>query len=280
MNYRHAFHAGNHTEVFKHGVLILLLEHFLKKPQPFMILDTHAGIGIYDLEAQEAERTLEKRDGIERVFCRNIAALATYQAMVQSVNVDQPDGRPRYYPGSPEIIRRMLRPGDTLFACERHPADFEILRARYARTRSVRVENRDGYEAVKALLPPAARRGLVFIDPPFEGRDEAARMITALGDGMRRFANGVFCLWYPVKDTTIGDMLAKAVVQAAYPKALRLECLPYEVDGERLAGSGIILVNQPFQFQDKAKALVRDILPHLGDGKGHFSLDVLTSEKP
>lgn len=280
MNYRHAFHAGNHTEIFKHGVLILLLEHFLKKPEPFMVLDTHAGIGVYDLQAEEAERTLEKRDGIERVFDRQIVTLLTYEAMVRSVNADNMDGRLRYYPGSPEIIRRMLRAEDRLVACERHPLDFELLRQRYGQTRGVRAENRDGYEAVKALLPPAQRRGFVFIDPPFEERNEAERMVTALADGMRRFAHGTFCLWYPLKDRKIGDYLEKAVVRGAYPKALRLELLPYEPDGLRLAGSGIIVVNAPWQFDAKSRALCREILPYLGDGKGSFSLSVLTGEKP
>lgn len=274
MNYRHAYHAGNHTEVFKHAVLIFLLEHLLQKEKPFMVLDTHAGIGVYDLETEEALRTGEKTEGVERILPGGIPSCPRYAELVRSLN----DERLRYYPGSPEIVRRTLRPGDRLVACELHGEDFLALQARYSRDRAVAVQNRSGYEAVKALLPPPERRGLVFIDPPYERKDEAQALGRALSHGMRRWATGIYCLWYPVKDRLIGDFLAGQVVAAGYPKALRIELLPYRYDGIRLAGSGIIICNTPWRLAERAEQLCSELASRLGEGEGSWSVEWLNNE--
>jgi 23S rRNA (adenine2030-N6)-methyltransferase len=274
MNYRHAFHAGNHTEVFKHSALVMLLEHLTQKPQAFMVLDTHAGTGVYDLESEAARRTGEMEGGIGRFRDGHLAVCPRYLELVRSLN---PAGL-RYYPGSPEIVRMMLRGGDRLIACELHPEDCDELAGRYRPDRRVLVRHLDGYEAVNALLPPAERRGLVFIDPPFERRDEADAMAAAMKKGLRKWATGIFCLWYPVKDSAIGDFLAETVRERGYPKALRVELLPFRKDGASLAGSGIILVNTPWKFAERAERLCRELVSRLGDGAGTWSIDRLTGE--
>lgn len=273
MNYRHAYHAGNHTEVFKHAVLVMLLEHLLQKDKPFMVLDTHAGIGVYDLEADEAMRTGEKTEGIERIHATGLPSCPRYLELVRSVN----HGGLRYYPGSPELVRRMIRPGDRLIACELHPVDFQELRERYARDRNVLVQNRNGYEAVNALLPPRERRGLVFIDPPYEDREEVRHMTAALRRGIRKWASGIFCLWYPIKDSALGDRLADAV--ASFPKALRIEFLPFARDGMRLAGSGMIICNTPWQFEERAARLCDELARTLGRGSATWSVRWLSEER-
>ncbi|MEY9326236.1 23S rRNA (adenine(2030)-N(6))-methyltransferase RlmJ [Sinorhizobium fredii] len=275
MNYRHAYHAGNHTEVFKHAILVMLLEHLTQKTQPFMVLDTHAGVGLYDLESEQAQRTGEKVDGVEKIYDVGIPSCQRYFDIIKSIN----PGKLRHYPGSPEISRHMLRPTDRLIACELHPDDYLELEDRYRFDRRVTVQNRSGYDAINALLPPVEKRGLVFVDPPFEQKDEVQSMISALKKGLRKWSTGIFCFWYPIKDSKIGDALADAVVSAQYPKALRIEFLPFKKDGMNLAGSGIIICNTPWKMDEKATLLCRDIAPKLGDGRGTWSIKWLTEER-
>jgi 23S rRNA (adenine2030-N6)-methyltransferase len=275
MNYRHAYHAGNHTEVFKHAVLVILLEHLAQKTQPFMVLDTHAGIGLYDLDSEQAQRTGEKVDGVEKIYEVGIPSCPRYFDIIKSIN----PGKLRHYPGSPEISRQMLRPTDRLIACELHPDDFLELENRYHFDQRITVQNRSGYDAVNALLPPLERRGLVFVDPPFEQKDEVQSMISALKKGLGKWSTGIFCLWYPIKDSKIGDALSDAVVSAQYPKALRIEFLPFRKDGVNLAGSGIIICNTPWKMDEKATLLCRDIASKLGHGRGTWSIKWLTEER-
>ena len=273
MNYRHAFHAGNHTEVFKHAALTLIVEHLLAKPQPFAVLDTHAGIGTYDLTSEPAQRTLEYEAGVGRIFGRGLASAPTYAGMIEAMN----PGGLAAYPGSPEIVRRLLRDDDRLIACELHPADAETLRANLRGDRRVSVHHRDGYEAVGALLPPAERRGLVVMDPPFEQRDEAARMAEALTAGLKRWSNGIFAAWYPIKDTLAGDTLARTAIGTPYPKALRAEFLAYPRDDAALAGGGLLICNAPWRLDEKLTALCEELGGVLGDGQASWRVDWLTA---
>lgn len=274
MNYRHAFHAGNHTELFKHAVLVFLLEHLLAKPKPFMVLDSHAGLGMYDLDAPEAIRTGEKAEGIERVYPDGLAACPLYGQIVRAVNEEGPLRR---YPGSPEIIRRLLRPGDRLIATELHPQDHAALAARFRGLPGVIVQQRNGYEAVNALVPPRERRGLVFIDPPFERKDETEIALRTLARALRKWATGMFCLWYPIKDNAIGDRIATFAREAGWPKAMRLECRPFRQDGVRLCGSGMLLCNTPWTLPAKAEALMAELCRRLGDGDGSWTLESLAA---
>ncbi len=273
MNYRHAFHAGNHTEVFKHAALTLVLEHLLQKPQPFAVLDTHAGLGVYDLTSEPAQKTREYEQGVAKVFGADLAAAPTYVALLAAMN---PDGLTTY-PGSPEIVRRLLREQDRLIACELHPADVEPLKNRYRDDRRVAVHHRDGYEAIGAFMPPPERRGLVFIDPPYEQADEAERLTQALASGLRKWPGGIFFAWYPIKDSRIGEALARAAISAALPKTLRAEFLPYVQNDLSLAGGGIVVCNAPWRLDEKLAGLCVELSQLLGDGGGRWSVDRLTA---
>jgi 23S rRNA (adenine2030-N6)-methyltransferase len=273
MNYRHAFHAGNHADVFKHAALTLVLEHLRGKAQPFAVLDTHAGIGLYDLASDEAQRAGEYPDGVGRIFGRELASAPEYSQLIQALN---PDGL-AHYPGSPEIIRRLLRPDDRLIACELHPADFETLKVRYRRQPRLAVHHRNGYEAIGALLPPPERRGLVLIDPPFEQKDEAAQLVRALRTGLKRWPRGVFMAWYPVKDGKAGQTLFEAAVSSPFDKALRAEFRPYAMDGQRMAGGGLLIVNTPWRLDEKLAALCEELGALLGDGEAAWTLEWLTA---
>ena len=272
MNYRHAFHAGNHTEVFKHAALVFLLEQLRQKPQPFAVLDTHAGLGVYDLRSEEAGRTLEYEQGAARVFGRQTSSAQTYLDLLHAMN---PDGLATY-PGSPEIVRRLLRDQDRLVACELHPADVEILRRRYRDDRRISVHHRDGYEAIGALLPPPARRGVVFIDPPFERTDEVDRLIEGLETGLRRWPNGIFLAWFPIKDLRIAEALSDAAVAKGFPKALRADFLAYPRDDVSLAGGGVIVCNAPWKLDEKLTAWSRELAGLLGAGDATWAVEQLT----
>ncbi len=264
MNYRHAFHAGNHADVFKHAALVFVLERLLEKPQPFSVLDTHAGIGLYDLTSDAARRSPEFEGGVVKALAAPLAAAPGYLRLVRAAG----EGA---YPGSPEIVRAMLRPDDRLMACELHPADFEILKARYRTDPRIAVHHRDGYEAVGALLPPTPRRGLVLIDPPFEQRDETGRLIRALKLGLKKWPTGIFMAWYPLKDPGVGE----ALTAEPWPKALRAHFLPFGPDEASLPGSGVLVANAPFGLEQKLEALCAELAGVLGTARARWSVSAL-----
>lgn len=269
MNYRHAFHAGNHTEVFKHAALTLIIEHLLQKPSAFAVLDTHAGIGVYDLTSDEAVRTNEKSAGVEKIFSRRLLSAPTYLSALHALNRDTLTT----YPGSPELVRYMLRDGDRLLVCELHPDDEAQLRIRYRTDHRVSVHHRDGYEAMGALLPPPERRGLVFIDPPFERRDEAKRISKALRTGYKKWAIGTYLIWYPIKDAAMGEAIAGGAVAAGFSKVLRAEFCPFRRDGQMLAGSGIVICNPPWTIDDKLRRLCVELVPLLGSSESSWTVE-------
>lgn len=252
MNYRHAFHAGNVGDVVKHAVLVQLLAHLRRKPKPFFVLDTHGGIGWYDLADGAAMRTGEAAGGIDRLLAPaavdDPAAAALLQPYLQAVEACRAaSGCGRAYPGSPWLIRHFLRPHDRLAVCELHPDDAALLRARFRADPQVAVHERDGYEAVKGMMPPSERRGLVLIDPPYERTDEHERAARALAQGARRFATGLFVIWYPIKERAAVWRLHDAVVGTGLRRVLVAELLLYgHEDRVRLNGCGLILVNPPW----------------------------------
>ena len=272
MNYRHAFHAGNHADVFKHAALSLILARLKEKPQPFAVLDTHAGVGLYDLASQPARRSGEFEGGVGKVLGRPLAAAPAYAALLADLN----PGGLAAYPGSPEIARRLLRDHDRLILCELHPEDFQVLKRRYRRDPRIAVHHRDGYEAIGALVPPPERRGLVFIDPPYEAPGEADRLARALTTGLRKWPTGVFCAWCPIKDPQVRRTLVDAAIAGAFPKTLIAELSPYPRAPGAMTGGALLLCNTPWRLDEALTALCRDLAPLLGDG-GDWSVDWLTA---
>lgn len=272
MNYRHAYHAGNPADVIKHAVLAFVIDHLLKKEAPIRIVDTHAGIGRYDLTSDAAERTGEWVEGIGRLWGKALpepleALVGAYLDVVARLN---PDGRLRFYPGSPDIARLMTRPGDGITACELHPEDGASLAELYARDRRIKVLDLDGWLAPRAFLPPKERRGLILIDPPFEERADYDRLVEALGAGHRRWATGIFLLWYPVKDPAAVKRFHAMIAGLGIPKCLTIEALWRPVDGERLAGAGLVTVNAPFTLAAVCRAAARPLWETLGVPQGRL----------
>lgn len=276
MNYRHRFHAGAFQDVFKHAVLALVVEHLKAKEKPFLVLDTHAGVGRYDLAGEAAGRTKEYEGGIARLFDASDlpTELAAYIAVVRALN---PDGRLRWYPGSPCLVRALLRPGDRLVAAELHPEDAATLATAFARDRQVKVHHLDGYQALKAFLPPTPRRGLVLIDPPFEEKDEFDRMAAGLKAAYRRWATGIYLLWYPIKDRVDVRRFHRSLTASGVERiaAAELSILPNETPGV-LTGCGLALVNPPFGIEGALGRLLPDLARRLAQrGRGGWRFDWL-----
>lgn len=262
MNYRHIYHAGNFADVVKHVTLSLILEHLLAKPAPFRVIDTHAGIGRYRLDALEAQKTGEAREGIGRLLTARMPTgvaelLRGYLAAVAYENPGlEPGNSLKVYPGSPMIARHMMRAGDVLVANELHPDDFSELKAECGRDKLIKVSNLDGWAVLKAQLPPRERRGVVLIDPPFEEAGELARLTGALLDAHRRFATGTFLLWYPIKDTRPVFAFRRELEELGLEKLLSAEILIKPTTGAGLAGCGLIILNPPFQLKEKLEIVM------------------------
>jgi 23S rRNA (adenine2030-N6)-methyltransferase len=256
MNYRHAFHAGNFADCMKHALLVWLLRALTRKPAPLFVLDTHAGIGRYDLANGPAARTAEWRTGIARLLDDPPPPVADYIGLVRSLDL---------YPGSPLLVRSLFRSEDRLACCEAHPEDAAALRRHFARDRQVAVHHGDGWEALGALLPPKERRGLVLIDPPFEDPQEFTRLATGLGAGHRRFGNGVFAAWYPIKHRAPVRRFLTDMQESGIRDIVAAELLLREpVEPARLNGCGMVVINPPYRFEQDVPPILTALLERLG----------------
>jgi 23S rRNA (adenine2030-N6)-methyltransferase len=271
MNYRHAYHAGNFADVLKHAVLALVIEHLKLKPAPFRVIDTHAGIGLYDLGSGASLKTGEWRAGIGRIIDARLSAdaaaiLAPYLAAVREVNGAGPLTR---YPGSPLIARRLMRASDRLVVNELHPEDHAALAKLFARDDETKVLSLDGWTALKSLLPPKERRGVVLVDPAFEEQGEFDRLVEGLGEAVRRFATGTFLLWYPIKDAGTVAAFRQKITALELPKALAAELMIRGGDdAQRLNGAGLIVVNAPYTLEAKLEMLLPVLVRLLAQGEG------------
>lgn len=260
MNYRHAFHAGNHTEVFKHAILVQLIQSLQKKRSSIFILDTHSGPGLYDLRANEAIRTGEAANGILRVYRCETSLLKPYLKIIRGYNAEEM----RVYPGSPSIAASLLRDQDSLVLCELRPDDGQSLKALFRKHSSVHVHIRDGYEAMAALVPPPERRGLVFVDPPYEARDELQTLTRSVLSAWRKWPTGVYMIWYPIKEANAVRYLEDSLRADFVPNCLSVEFLRYPIDGVRLAGSGLVIINVPWQFEKTLESLCSELVTAFG----------------
>lgn len=267
MNYRHSYHAGNFADVLKHSVLALILRHLAKKDTGFRYLDTHAGIGAYDLGAIEPTKTGEWKGGVGALRDVRLAGeledlLAPWRQAVEALN---PDGRLRFYPGSPEIVRFHARPQDRMTLCELHPDDARELKRRYRRNDAVSVVEIDGYTALNAYVPPKERRGLVLIDPPFEEPNEFGRMAAALKKAHAKWPTGIYALWYPIKNVRETDDFLAGLGKSGIPAIIAAELwVRRPNDPGLLNGSGLAVINPPWTLEKDLNVLLPGLASVLG----------------
>jgi 23S rRNA (adenine2030-N6)-methyltransferase len=266
LSYRHVFHAGNHADVLKHTVLLAVLGYLNQKDKPYWVVDTHAGAGGYRFDAGRAKTHAEYEEGIGRLWeCKDSDLPPLLADYVAAVRIDNPDGQLRRYPGSPLLALRAMRPQDRLRLFELHPADVKLLAdaviavAPDAQKR-VAIRQEDGFEGLKALLPPPTRRGMVIIDPAYEDKRDYAKVVAALKEGLQRFATGTYLIWYPLLQRNESIQLAGRLKKAA-PDWLNvtLTVKAPGADGLGMHGSGMFVVNPPWTLA----ASLREILPWL-----------------
>ena len=278
LSYRHSFHAGNHADVLKHIVQSLILDALKQKEKPFMYHDTHSGVGRYDLTHEWAEKTGEYKQGIARLWQKESmpSGLQSYLDAIADLN---DNGELRYYPGSPRVARAQLRSQDKMVLTELHPSDYSLLEQEFHRDRQVRIYKEDGFQRLKASLPPKERRGLVLIDPPYELAKEYRDVVTAIAQSYKRWATGIYAIWYPVVNRLDIEDMIEGLESLGIRNILKIELGVSKDTNERgMTASGMIVINPPW----KLRAQMEEILPFLkqiiAPVTGHYSVEWIVPE--
>lgn len=254
MNYRHIYHAGNFADVMKHLVLLHLVEAMMRKTTPFCYFETHAGIGYYDLNFITSQNN-EFTSGISKLLSATsqLPLVVEYVSIVKSLNANTL----RYYPGSPYLVKQRLRPQDRMSLCELNSQDVHTLKQLFSKDKQVAVHHMDGYQGLKAFLPPSEKRGLILIDPPFEQADEFSQIIKGLKLALNKFAQGTYAIWYPLKDKHYLQKFKRQLQTLAVNNIL---CLELAIDETNpmlpLSGCGVVIINTPWQIDNQLKTLL------------------------
>ncbi len=274
-SYRHGFHAGNHADVLKHCVLTQLLDYLNQKPAPYMVIDTHAGAGVYQLDSDYATKSGESDEGVALLWGRDDvpAAVNEYLQVIRDMN---PAGRLRHYPGSPFLAEHLMRDQDRLRVFEMHPTDSKLLAENFrkleahaaangqkssARGTRVQLQRADGFAGLKALLPPPSRRGLILMDPSYEDKDDYRKVKVAIEDAQKRFATGTYAVWYPVLGRLESQQLPERLKRVAASEWLNvtLTVAGPAAQEQGLRSSGMFIINPPWTLE----ATLKDIMPWL-----------------
>ncbi|MCD6039053.1 MAG: rlmJ [Gammaproteobacteria bacterium] len=257
MNYRHGYHAGSFADVFKHAILVSLIQSLLKKKTAICYLDTHAGAGYYDLISEEAQKSKEFEAGITKVMGAEDppSLIRDYLSCVQQINIRLAGSvvpSLRYYPGSPSIVRYFLRAQDRMTLTELHPQEYRILKKNFMRDSQTGVHLGDGYQGLKAFLPPKERRSLILIDPPYERPNEFIDIVVMLLAALKRFSSGVYAIWYPIKNRTTINLFYQDLKKAIQQSILIAELNIYSTNSSLLLdGCGMAIVNPPWQLDQQ-----------------------------
>lgn len=279
LSYRHSFHAGNHADVLKHTVQSLIIESLKEKDKPFLYLDTHAGAGRYQLSGEHAERTGEYLEGIARIWQRDDIPeeLAAYMSVVGHFNRNE---SLRYYPGSPLIARQLLREDDKLQLTELHPSDFPLLRSEFQKDDRTRVSRGDGYQQLKAQLPPLSRRGFILMDPPYELKTDYQDVVKGIQEGYKRFATGTYALWYPVVMRQQIKKMLRDLEATGIRRILQIELgVRPDSDQRGMTASGMIVINPPWKLEQQMNNVLPWLLKVLvPSGTGHTTVKWVVPE--
>lgn len=278
LSYRHSFHAGNHADVLKHIVLTLILDALKQKEKGFFYLDTHAGVGRYSLLSAESEKTGEYSEGIARLWERDDLPkeILLYLNELKKIN----KGKLRFYAGSPLLAVQQLRPQDRALLTELHPNDFPLLRNEFAKIANVQTKRENGFQQLKSALPPKEKRGLILIDPPYELKEDYELVVNAIVEGYKRFATGIYAIWYPVVLRQHTKRIIKGLQATGIRKILQIElAVRPDSDQRGMTASGMIVINPPWQLESQMK----NILPYLTkvlvpEGTGNWTVSWITPE--
>jgi len=273
LSYQHGYHAGNFADVVKHLTLSRLLAYLKLKDKPFFYLETHAGKGQYDLRDKQAEKTGEYKQGINLIWPNRKQLPPVFSDYIQAIrSLNNGEGIANY-PGSPFIAINALRHQDRGYLCELHPGEFEALNQMPHFNKKVHVSNSDGIDSLMALLPPLEKRGLVFIDPSYEVKDDYKKVPRAINQAYKRFSNGVFCLWYPVVNRKLCEQLDRGMLEIGAPNSLKIEFNLTMAPKDGMTGSGLWIINPPFTLAAELKIALDTLRTYFNPGVSSYIIE-------
>lgn len=279
LSYRHAFHAGNFADVLKHSVLTLILDYMTQKEKGISYIDSHSGAGMYQLKAEYAQKTGEYKDGIEKILaCQDLPApFLLYVDLIKEINADASDLS--LYPGSPGIAKAILRRQDSAHLYDLHPTDFSLLTEFCERWRKSNVNQSDGYKGVLSQLPPATRRGVVLIDPPFELKEDYIKAVDTIIKGYKKFANGTYILWYPVVTRHRVENMENRFKMSDVKNVLQVEyCQKADSDEYGMTGTGLFIVNPPWTLNNHLQEILPCMKSIIGEAETSYHITQLIAE--
>ncbi|HHT00167.1 MAG TPA: 23S rRNA (adenine(2030)-N(6))-methyltransferase RlmJ [Thiomicrospira sp.] len=283
LSYLHSYHAGNFADVLKHTVLVHTLEYLMRKPAPIFYLDTHSGPGGFELNSKEAQKNCEYQNGIGKLWDENnlSASITKYVNCVKAFNQDNQNGlgELKFYPGSPWFASHLLREHDRLSLCELHPREQQTLSNNFKRDRRVNIFNKDGFQTAIGAMPPKERRGLVLIDPPYEVKSDYQRVVEVLIECHKRFATGIYAVWYPVVQRKQIDNMLKSIKQSGI-KNIQVFELGLEADTQQrgMTSSGMVMINPPWTLMTEMKESLPYLANKLAGKHGVYKIQQLVDE--
>ena len=282
LSYRHAFHAGNFADVLKHSVLSLVLDYMTRKEKGFHYIDSHSGAGMYQLAEEYAQKTGEYKDGIAKIINDENApeSLEPYLSLIKSLNLNSSSSDElEVYPGSPGIAKAFVRRQDSSHLFELHPTDIQHLEDFCQRWRKVFVKQSDGYQGVLGLIPPPSRRGVVLIDPPYELKEDYQKAVKTIVKAYEKFSTGTYILWYPVVKRELIEQMSHNFVKSSVRNVLQVElCLENDTDEYGMTGTGLFIVNPPWQLAAQLEEILPYMKTKLGRDETSYTLNQLIAE--
>jgi 23S rRNA (adenine2030-N6)-methyltransferase len=278
LSYRHAFHAGNFADVLKHAVLTNVLEYMTRKDKGYTYIDSHSGAGMYQLTEEYAQKTGEYKQGIAKLINNDDIpeALEEYIALIQSFNQAE---ELKLYPGSPAVAKEFSRRQDSAHLFELHSTDINYLTEFCQRWSKSHVKQSDGYQGILSLLPPPSRRGVVLIDPPYELKEDYAKAVKTIISAYKKFATGTYILWYPVVKRELIDKMREQFIASDVKNVLQVEfCMQKDTDAYGMTGTGLYIVNPPWQLTQQLEAIMPYLKDKLGDSQSSYSLEQIIEE--
>ena len=276
LSYQHGYHAGNFADVIKHLALTRLLKYLTIKDSPLLYLETHAGKGLYDLSNRQAEKTNEYKQGIKLLWPDRESLPYLFQDYLKIISRINNGDTLRHYPGSPYTAIDLLRKQDRLYLCELHPGEYDALSEMPHFFKKVHLSHSDGIATMRSLLPPPEKRGLIFIDPSFEIKDEYKEIPKAIKNNYNRFATGVYCLWYPVVNKKLCEQLFRGMNDIGAKSALRVEFNLTHARSEGMTGCGLWIINPPYTFADEMKSIFDVLKTYFNPGVSSYNLESFT----
>lgn len=277
LSYRHSFHAGNHADLVKHIVLVEILGHLIKKESPFDYIDTHSGVGLYDLRSSDSKKLQEHNEGINKINPSEFPELEKYFEVIGSYN---DSGAMDFYPGSPSFASFFIRKQDKGWLFELHPKDIELLKSNFSRTKNIRVQHKDGFDGLKALIPPSSRRGLVLIDPSYEVKSDYDLVIDRVIKAHKKFSHGIYAIWYPVVNRKTIQKMENTLIKSGIRNIQRFELgISPDADKRGMTSSGMIVINPPWLLFDKMSQLLPKMAEKISQtNKPIYKCDVIVDE--